>query len=478
MRSTTDLHEPLRRPARAPKQEDAAVCPPSLRIAVVGGGIAGLTLAHHLRNRLEVTVYEGAPHAGGHAVTVQEHGFLVEAGASAFHERHAGLRRLADQLGLSADLVTALPAAGRHYVLRRGRLHLVPDSARSILTTGALSPMGKLRLLLEPIVPRRRIGREETVDEFARRRMGREAAEILVNAAVAGSIFAGDSRQLSAHSAFPQLTRSERNRIHPLRALASPRGRAASGSCLMTFRHGVSQLVTGLVDALGPRLRTASPVRRIEREDDSVHSRWRVLLADGEVHVADRVVLALPASRAAPLIEHLNPELSRQLGLWQFAGVTVVAFAFRAADVPRPLDGYGFFVPRSERRATLGAVFDSSIFPGRAPDGAVLIRVFLGGTRHPELICVPREVRIALARRELSRILGITAPPLHTWGFEWPDAIAQYLPHHGERLSEARLRSTLHPGLLLCGTSYEGITIDAAVESGLAHAERILTCVE
>ena len=475
MRSTTDLHEPLRRPARAPKQEDAAVCPPSLRIAVVGGGIAGLTLAHHLRNRLEVTVYEGAPHAGGHAVTVQEHGFLVEAGASAFHERHAGLRRLADQLGLSSDLVPALPAAGRRYVLRRGRLHLVPDSARSILTTGALSPMGKLRLLLEPIIPRRRIGREETVDEFACRRMGREAAEILVNAAVAGSIFAGDSRQLSAHSAFPQLTRSERNRIHPLRALASPRGSAASGSTLMTFRHGVSELVAGLVGALGPRLRTASPVRRIEREDDS---RWRVVLAGGEVHVADRVVLALPASRAAPLIEHLNPVLSGQLALWKFVGVAVVAFGFRAADVPRPLDGYGFFVPRSEQKATLGAVFDSSVFPGRAPEGAVLIRVFLGGTRHPDLLRAPREERIALARRELSRILGITAPPLHTWEFEWPDAIAQYLPHHGERLSEARLRSTLHPGLLLCGTSYEGITIDAAVESGLAHAERILTCVE
>lgn len=445
-----------------------------LRVAVIGGGIGGLALAHRLLGRADVTVFEAAAHAGGHATTVREDGFLVEAGPAAFLDRPAGSRRLARELGLEGELMAANPAAERRFILRAGHLRRVPDSPASLLATGALSPFGKLRLLLEPWVARRHDRREETVHEFARRRIGSEAAETLVDAAVAGSISAGDSRVLSLPAAFPLMAWMERKQGSLLRAFAARRRGRQAPPRLVAFRDGMAQLVDGLARALGPRLHTGARVERIERETGTGGPAWRIILAGGEVHAADRVVLALPAHAAAPLVERFDPGLARLLAERPFSSVAVVALAFRAADLPRPLDGYGYVVTRGERMATLGVVFESSLFPGRAPEGFVLVRAILGGARHPAVATASETARIAFAHRDLARVLGVSAPPLRAWTFAWPDAIPQYVPGHRERVAAARQAAALHPGLSLCGTSYDGITLGAAVETGRAHAEAIL----
>jgi oxygen-dependent protoporphyrinogen oxidase len=450
-----------------------------LRVAVVGAGIAGLTLAHRLLGYAEVTVFEAAPRPGGHVVTVREDGFLVEGGPSAFLDRASGPRHLACELGLEDEWIPAPPAARRRLVYHGGRLRPVPDSLGSLLTSGLLSPFGSLRVLLEPFVPRLRTRKEETVAEFARRRIGGEAAELLVDAAVAGSIAAGDSRLLSLPAAFPGLARIEHDRQSLLRALGG--GRRTNGNPeprLIGLRTGMARLVDGLAGALGPRLLTGTRVERVEPEPGTGERGWRIGLAGGSVRTADRVALSLPAREAARVIERADPDLARFLATRPFVGIAVVALAFRASDLPRPLDGFGYLVARRERMSTLGVVFDSAMFPGRAPEGFVLVRALLGGSRHPDVVTLPAAKRIDLAARELERVLGITAPPVHAWTFSWPEAIPQYVPGHREGVAAARLSATRHPGLVLCGTSYDGISLETAVESGRAHADAILAGVE
>jgi oxygen-dependent protoporphyrinogen oxidase len=225
--------------------------------------------------------------------------------------------------------------------------------------------------------------------------------------------------------------------------------------------------------ALGTRLRTRSRVERIEHGECGGPA-WRIVVTGGEVHAADRVVLALPAHAAASLVEPLDPGLARILAEWPFSSVAVVAMAFRAADLPRPLEGYGYVVARKERMATLGVVFESSLFAGRAPEGFVLVRAVLGGARHPAVATAPEPARVALARSELARVLGISARPCRAWTFAWPEAIPQYLPGHRERVAAARMAANWNRGLVLCGTSYDGITFGAAVEAARAHADAIL----
>lgn len=469
-----DLDPGPRRPERTAWPEEPSR-PEDMRVAVVGGGIAGLVLAHDLQRAAAVDVFEAAPVPGGHAVTLREHGFTVEGGPVAFVDGRGRLRRLARELGLEEDLLAAPPAARRRLVVSEGRLHPIPHSLGSLLASHLLTPAGKLRLLVEPFL-RRRSGRvEETIDEFACRRVGREAAEV-VDAAIAGGVSAGDVRALSLPAAFPRLAGVERHRDRLLEGLFG-RAHALPGETgLLAFRDGMGQLVQALARALGPRLHTSAGVERLVPETPG--DAWRVVLADGTSHLADRVALTVSSRDAGRLLGPVDPELAGLLSAQPFASVAVVALAYRSRDLPEPLPGYGYVTLRRERMATLAVTFESSIFPHRAPAGFVLVRVLLGGTRRPEVVNAPEALRIDLARRELARVLDVTAPPAHAWSFAWPDAIPQYVPRHRESVAQARMQVTRRPGIVLCGTSYEGISLDAAVDGAHAHADAILAGAE
>ena len=443
------------------------------RVAVVGGGICGLALAHHLLDRADVTLFEAGPHAGGHASTVREDGFIVEAGPNGFLDRNEGPRALAEELGLAGDLIEARPAAANRFVLRGGRLHRAPDSPQSLITTGVLSPAGKLRLLFEPWAAPRPEGREETVYEFARRRIGAEAADALVDAAVSG-ISAGDSRVLSLPAAFPLMDTMEREHGGLIKAFAARRRAGVGAPRLVAFRGGMVQLVEAIAARLGPRLRTGARVAQVAPAPAEAAARWRLTLGDGSTHDTDHVAFAAPARAVAPIVGDLDPELARGLAATPYSNVAVVALAYREADLPRPLDGYGYLVTRSEGLATLGVVWESSLFEGRAPAGQALLRVILGGARDPSVAARPEADRIALAREELARVMGLAATPTRTWAFTWPGAIAQYVRGHRERVAAAREAIARQAGLSLCGTSYDGVAFGAAIDAGRAHADALL----
>jgi oxygen-dependent protoporphyrinogen oxidase len=440
----------------------------SPRVAVVGGGITGLSLAFTLQEDarrigapLSLTVLDAASCIGGHAHTTTSDGFLVEAGPNGFLNREPHTRALIEALGLGPRVIEAQPEAKRRFVLRGGTLSQAPDSPRTLLTSSALSWRGKLRLLAEPFAPGPPEGIDETIFEFAKRRIGQEAAEMLVDAAVSG-ISAGDSRVLSVGAQFPRMVEMEREHGSLIRAMIARRRAGIGSPTLLSFDTGLGALTTTLGERLGPAVWTSARVRSVERAGDA----WRLVVDDGRTLEADHVVLAAPARAVAPLVEHLDPALAASLGAISYAGIAMVALGCRLADVRQPLDGYGYLVTRAEGLATLGVVWESSLFHGRAPEGMALLRVFLGGSRRPDVLALDSGRLVEIAQNELALVMGLRGAPGRTWVFTWPDAIAQYTVGHRERRARIHDRLRRHPGLSVCGTSYDGVSFNDAIKSG------------
>lgn len=437
------------------------------RVVIVGGGATGLSAAFALtqaaaaeRRPVHVTLLEAGA-AGGHAQTVNEDGYIVENGPNGFLNREPATLDLVKAVGLESRLIAAHPEAKRRFVVRNGRLCRAPESPQTLLATDALSLRGKLRLLGEPFARRAAADADETVYDFACRRIGREAAEVLVDTAVSG-ISAGDSRALSVAAQFPTMVAMEREHGSLLRAMFARRKRRGAPTALMSFDRGLATLIEAVTDRLGSVVHTNRRVTGLER-DGSV---WRVRTNLGETHDADSVVLAVPSRVASTLVSRVDGPLAAALSAIPFSGLAVVALAYRVADVPRPLDGYGYLVTRAENLATLGVVWESSLFPGRAPEGMVLLRAFLGGARHPDLASAGGAATSAAARLDLERVLGVSARPARTWTFGWPDAIAQYTVGHLDRVGAIRRALERHPSLVVCGTSYDGTSFNDAIASG------------
>lgn len=447
-----------------------------MHVVVIGAGITGLALAHRLTTRsgrdgrpLEVTVLEAADRPGGHANAIREDGFLVETGPNGFLDR-AGepqTRALVHELGLDAHLQPARPEAKRRYVLFGGRLRRVPDAPPTLFSTDLLTFGGKLRMALEPFASGPVEGAEETVWEFAARRAGREAADRLVDAAVSG-ISAGDSRELSVNAAFPVMVEMERQHGSLVRAMMKrPKGPRPT---TYSFDGGLSILIQALAGPLGSRLRTSAAVASLE----PTRGGWTVHLADGGSLSAGRVVLAVPAHRAAGIVRGFDDTLAAEMDTIPFAGLALVALAFRESDLPRPLDGYGYLVAREEKLDTLGVVWESSLFAGRTPPGMVLLRCMMGGVRRPNVATLPEDELVRRARAELARAMGLNAEPARVWVRRAPRAIAQYTRGHRLRVANLRARAAQHSGLDLAGTSYDGISFTGAVASAERWADAIL----
>jgi protoporphyrinogen/coproporphyrinogen III oxidase len=448
----------------------------SPRVIVVGGGITGLSAAFTLQEDarrlgapLSLTVLEATAAPGGHAQTIDADGFLIEAGPNGFLNREPETLSLVEALDLGPRLISARKEASRRFIVRGGRLCEVPDSPPSLIRSPALSWAGKLRLLMEPFASGPP-GTEETVHAFATRRIGGEAADMLVDAAVSG-ISAGDSRVLSVDAQFPIMTEMERDHGGLFRAMFARRKSGKGPPALLGFDRGMGTLTGALADRLGPAMRYRSAVRDITRAGAA----WRLRLYGSQAVEADHVVLAASAHAAAPMLSPLDPQLSVQLASFAYEGVAVVALGYDLADIPQALDGYGYLVTRPEGLATLGVVWESSLFAGRAADGTALLRVFLGGARRRDIVGAAHPVLIEIARRELAAVMGIRAEPRHASVFAWPKAIAQYTVGHLQRRDDIRARLGRYPGLTVCGTSYDGVSFNHAVKSGRAAAQALAT---
>jgi oxygen-dependent protoporphyrinogen oxidase len=453
-------------------------------VAVVGGGIAGLSAAFYLQRDapdLDVRVIEGNTLLGGKILTERYQGFVIEAGPDSFLSSKPGGLDLCSDLGIDQHLEGPNDARRRTFIMNGGRLHdlpegltgLVPSRLEPMLTSDLFTDAGKARLLSEPDIPPRAGGADESLASFIERRFGVEVYERLVEPLMAG-IYAGDGRQLSLDATFPQLRQIELQHgsvIKGLQAaqreknLSSRQNRALPA--FLTPRTGMQELVEALLAQLRPdSILPGAAVRRVEAR----HGGYQLLLEDGGSLQAHSLILATPAFIAAGLLESIDLDLADLLATVPYVSTATISVAYPFTALRAPLDGFGYIVPRRERRPILACTWTSSKFPDRAPDGFALIRCFVGRAGQEDALSGSDDDLLSLVRNELREVLGITSPPSIARVFRWPNAMPQYTLGHRDRLTAIAERLRRHPGLHLAGHPYRGVGIPDCVQSGRAAA--------
>jgi oxygen-dependent protoporphyrinogen oxidase len=460
---------------------------------VVGAGISGLTAAYYLSKARgsgaegSLAVLEAGSGPGGKMISVHQDGFLCEFGPNSLRGSRPHLWELIDELGLTERVVRAAPAAKKRYILKRGRLEALPAGPGQVLRSSLLSARGKLRLLSELLVPRGH-RHEESVAAFVSRRFGREPLRFAVDPFVAG-IYAGDSAELSAQAAFPQLTGLERRYRSVLagmlraargaRAARKPRSGRGGGDAppprgQFTFAGGVAELPRALAERLGSRVRYNAAVDRVVPEA----GRWRVAFrrhgGETEELRAGRVILAVPAYAAARLLEgSLGTQAVEPLDAIPYPPVLSINVAYRRSAVGRPLDGFGFLTPKGEEPSLLGAIWASTVFPSRSDEAHALFTVFVGGARDRARVEASagggrdRASEDAAQRSldALERILRIREKPAFVDALHWQHAIPQYTLGHRERLTQLDELEANHPGLHFLGNYRDGVSVPDCVEA-------------
>lgn len=450
------------------------------RVAIVGGGIAGLTAAWRLSATAEVVVFEAAPRFGGKIRTGRVDGFTVEAGADSFLTSKPWALELARELGIDDELTGIRRLEHRARIrgprglepLPAGLTGLVPDGAGSLLAAGLLSLPGRLRAAMDLVLPRGPVNRDESIASFVRRRFGGETYDRFMEPLLAG-IHGGDGEALSLPAAFPALAEAERRSGSVIRGLRSMRQQGPGGagvSSFVTLKTGMQRLIDALVERLAPvRLLTDARVTSLHRSGD----RWYVEAEGWSGSAFEGVIVAAPANAASRLLGTAAPELASLLGRTPFASTMVVQIGFDAASVPVPLDSGGYLNPRSSGRPISACTFVSSKFEHRAPEGCVLIRLIPRLDSRASLDALTDDLALALAQEELEDTLGIRDAPLWSRVYRFPDAMPQYTLGHLERLRAIRDLVTGLPGLALAGHSYDGIGIPDAVRSADTAARAV-----
>jgi oxygen-dependent protoporphyrinogen oxidase len=446
---------------------------PTRDAIVVGGGIAGLSAALALQEAgRDALLLEAAPRLGGVIRTERVDGFVVEAGPDAILAQKPEGLALCHRLGLGERLIPTSPQARTVFAWHRGRLHPLPEGMMLAVPTRILpflrsrlfSWPGKARMALDVLLPRRESGEDESIASLLRRRLGQEAVDRLGEPLMAG-IHAGDPERLSMAATFPRFVELERRHGSLVRGMwaSRPRGAAATRPAFYSLQGGLGEIV----DALERRL-SADTVRVGVRVDALSRAKrtFTLVLEGGSTVSANSVVLALPAPAAAPLLSALSCEAARILETIPFASTATVALGFRRDDVAHPLDGYGLIVPRSERLRTSACTFVSSKFAGRAPEGFVLLRAFLGGARDPDVLRLPDCELATLARRELGTILGLGGAPVLQRVYRWPRSTPQMTLGHLERVARLDAMVAGIPGLFVTGAGLHGAGLPDAIADG------------
>jgi protoporphyrinogen/coproporphyrinogen III oxidase len=447
----------------------------STQVAVVGAGIAGLSAAHALSKAgVDFRLLEQGPRCGGVIRSDSVAGFLLEGGPDSLLAQKPEGIGLVRELGLEPRLVPTNPDVRAVFVLHRGRLQPLPEGMMlaipsrilPFLRSGLFSWPGKLRMGLDLVRPRRRQDGDESIASFLRRRFGQEAVERLGEPLLAG-IHAGDPERLSIQATFPRFVDLESRYGSLIRGIwSAPRPAAGKPpAAFYSLRGGLEELVTALVDRL-PAGAACTNSRVVSLSAGGLGFRIEV---EGRGALSARaLILAAPAHSLAPLLEPVDASLARSLAAIPFASSATVLLGYGREQVSHPLDGYGLVVPRSEGLRTAACSFFSTKFPGRAPEGHVLLRGFLGGTRDPQVMGLDDAAMTALVEREMGPVLGLRGAPVLARVYRWPRGTPQLEVGHLERMRALETRLAGWPGLFLTGAGIRVTGIPDGVADGQA----------
>jgi len=446
------------------------------RIVIVGGGISGLSIACAIRKRdpdVDLAVLERGPCTGGNIRTEHIDGYVCESGPDGFMDSAPATMALVREIGLESRLLPSNDAARRRYLFNNNRLMAVPTSLGAFLKTPLLTMRGKLRVMREPLASAAP-EEDESILGFATRRIGSEAASQFIDPMVSG-VFGGDAEALSLKACFPRLWQIERNHGSLVRGLiATRRARRAADAVagpsgrLTSFVAGMSELTDALTCKLGSAVRISSPVLRLVSQDSTTRvtlpRRYAIVTPFDTFH-ADAVVLAGPAYESARIVSNCDPELSSLFARIRTAPIAVVCLGYDEPTVQSQcrLDGFGFLVPRNQGVRILGALWETSIYAHRAPAGKTLIRVMIGGARDPDAVALSDDALLEVVRRDLTRTMRLSAAPEMSRVIRHQRGIPQYVTGHLATLEQIDARLLRHPGLLVAGNSYRGVSINSCV---------------
>ncbi|MCA9176986.1 MAG: protoporphyrinogen oxidase [Planctomycetales bacterium] len=463
-------------------------------LVTVGGGITGLSAALRMQSEAPgqtQLVLESSDRCGGVLDTIYRDGYLIERAADMFTTKLPWAKQLCEETGYD-DLITVNPEHRRAFLIRNGKLTPVPEGFSllkpvklgKMLFAPLLSVAGKCRLLYERFVPARMDESDESLASFAQRRLGREVYERLVQPLI-GGIYTADPTKLSMLATLPQFPAMERQYGSLIRAAmkdSDESEKLASGARydhFVTPRQGFRHFIDHLVSKLpAGTIRTGAKVAAIAREDnagDDGEANWRIELEGGEAIHARRLLLTTPAHATAELVRPLDGELADELAGIPYAGSTVIVVGCRRDQFRHPLDGFGIVAPLVEKRRILAISFSSMKFAGRAPDGEVLLRVFVGGAVQPEFNALGDDELKQIACEEMQDLLGMSGEPIWTEIVRWGNHMPQYHVGHVDRVERIKSLSDRHANFAIAGAAYKGVGIPFCIRSGRAVVDRLLT---
>lgn len=460
------------------------------RVVIIGAGISGLATAYAIEQladqaelEVQTLVLEKLDRSGGKIWSRREEGFLCEWGPNGFLDSKPMTLELCESLGISDQLMRSDDNARKRFIYSEKMLHPLPENGPSFLKSKLISWPGKIRLAAELLVPKRTDPSDETLAEFGRRRLGDEALNKLIAPMVSG-IFAGDPETMSLKSCFLKIYQLEQEHGGLLKAmimLAKKKraeqksgkvvaSAAGPGGILTSFQEGIQQLTDGVGNGIKGEVKLGSAVAQVTRKEGG----YLLTLESGEQVEADILVSAVPAYAAAAMLEEASGKTSALLKEIPYATMNVVCFGYQRERIARDLDGFGYLTPKAEGRNTLGTLWDSSIFPNRAPEGQVLLRSMMGGATNMAAIDLSEDEVKQRTMADLKQIMGIEAEPDFVRIFRHPHAIPQYTRGHADRIKAIEASLQDQPDLLLTGNAFFGVGLNDCVNSSNLTAQKVI----
>ncbi len=457
------------------------------RVVIVGGGPSGLAAAWKASAEaeragapLEVVVLEADSEVGGKARTGFADGFLIETGPQGFLDDQPLLREMIDACGLAEKVIAPEPASNRRYIYRDGKLRELQRSPLAFARSGLLGPFGLVRLAMEPLARSRQgsgnadeaeeARKDESLFDFAARRMGRQAAARLISPVALG-IFAGDARKLSAAAAFPRLAAMERAHGSLFKAMRAGRKRRVPPPGHRTFQEGIQSLPRAAAALPGLDVRCNCPATSIARQAGREGARFMVASPGGAL-AADAVIVAADLPAAAELVAGVSATAAEELRQIESPPMAVVHTAFAASAAAHIEPAYGFLAARDEGVRMLGCQYETATFRGRGPEGAFLTRSMFGGQVDPEAADLGDAELVDLTLRELRQTVGIDAAPTCIHVARWPHAIPQYTPGHPQRVTRIEAALDSVDSFYLAGNALHGVGLSRAVAVGASCGEQ------
>jgi len=464
-------------------------------IVVIGGGITGMSTAYHLQKAFKddlsdysITLVEAGEKLGGKIVTENHDGFTIEGGPDCFLRQKPWAAELAKELGIEEELLGTNDEKRKTFVLVNDKLTPLPDGVMLIIPTKimpfALSPLiswpGKFRMGMDLFIPANKNGDDESVGNFIRRRLGKEALYKIAEPLMSG-IHVSDPEKQSLLATFPRFRNIENKHGSLIKGMLAqkkaaknmPKNNSRLNSLFISFKQGLTQLTTTLEESLSGCMVIKNTF--VSRLLPAANKQFSVELSNGESILADAVVLAIPSYNAANLVENISQKLGTLLNGIPYVSTATISMAFKKTEIQKPFTGFGFVVPSTENRDISACTWNSIKFDHRAPDDHLLLRCFVGGPGKEEMVEKEDEELIRIAHRELELILGLNADPVFTKIFRWKKANPQYEVGHLDLVNEIfSTAQTETPGIYFTGSAYEGVGIPDCVHQGQQTAEKVV----